>query len=114
MNIIAYILYIFITFFITVNVGLILYKNGRIYILEALHHNEELTDTVNKILLIGYYLLNLGYAALMLQYWEQITSYSMLIESVTTMVGRIVLGLAFMHYLNMFIIHKFRHKIIIS
>ncbi|MFM2049479.1 MAG: hypothetical protein RI955_2027 [Bacteroidota bacterium] len=114
MNIIAYIIYLIITFFITVNVGLILYKNGRIYILETLNHNEELTDTVNKILLMGYYLTNLGYAAIMINFWQHIETYTQLVESVSTMVGRIVLGLALLHYFNMYIINKFKHKIIIS
>lgn len=114
MNIIAYIIYLIITYLITVNVGLILYKNGRIYILETLNHNIQLTDTVNKILLMGYYLTNLGYAAIMIKFWDPIQTYTQLIESEATMIGRIVLGLAMMHYFNMFIIHKFKHKIIIS
>ena len=114
MNILAYIIYLVLSYWITVHVGWVLYKNGRIYILETLQHNEELTDTVNKILLTGYYLTNLGYAALMLSFWGQIETFTQLVESESIMLGRIVLGLALMHYFNLFIIHKFRKKIIIS
>ncbi len=69
MNTIAYILYLIITYIITVRVGFIFYRNGRVFILELLHQDVQLTDFINRILLTGYYLLNLGYAALMLRSW---------------------------------------------
>jgi hypothetical protein len=86
----------------------VLFKNGRIFILEAFNHNAEITDSVNKILLIGYYLSNLGYAALMINRWEHVTTVTQLVASITLMVGRIVLGLALMHYINMVVIYFLR------
>ncbi len=72
MNTIAYILYFLITYFITVHTGLSFYRNGRIYILNLLEGNEALTSYINRLLLVGYYLLNLGYVALTVNEWDEI------------------------------------------
>ena len=104
MNIIAYIIYLFITYIITVRVGKIFYKSGRHYILTIVHGDEQLTDFINKILLAGYYLMNLGYASIMLSFWKTVTSFADVIASVSNMTGRILLSLAIVHFANMYII----------
>lgn len=101
MNTLTYLLYLLITYWITVHVGLRFYKNGRVYILDMLKGDEALTDFINKLLLIGYFLLNLGYAGLMLQLWETVTTYIQMLESIITMTGRILITLALIHYINM-------------
>ena len=104
MNILAYIIYLLFTYLITVKFGKFLFKNGRIFILSILKDDEELTDFINKILLVGYYLMNLGYATIMLRFWKTIYNTTELVASVSTMTGRIVLSLAVMHYINMYAI----------
>ena len=110
MNSIAYIIYLLLTYFITVHVGLRFYRNGRIYILGVLEGNEALTDFINKLLLVGYYLLNLGYAALMIQLWTTVTSWLSLFESIFLMTGRIMLSLALIHFFNMAVIYFIRKQ----
>ncbi|AXY73902.1 hypothetical protein D3H65_07875 [Paraflavitalea soli] len=107
MNTIAYILYLFITYIITVRVGFIFYRNGRVFILELLHRDVQLTDFINRILLTGYYLLNLGYAALMLRSWDTIHTWTALLLSIVTMTGKIMLTLAVIHFCNMTVIYFF-------
>jgi hypothetical protein len=104
MNIAAYAFYIIITYLITVHVGRVFYKNGRHYILSILRGDEPLTDFINKILLIGYYLMNLGYATIMLSFWKTISTWTELVSTVSTMTGRIILSLAIMHFINMYTI----------
>lgn len=105
MNTLAYIIYLFITYLITVRVGFIFYRNGRVFILGLLNNDVSLTDAINRILLVGYYLVNLGYAALMISTWDTIVSWTELLSSVTIMTGKIVLTLAVMHYCNMLVIY---------
>jgi hypothetical protein len=105
MNSIAYILYLIITYIITVRVGFIFYRNGRVFILELLHQDVQLTDFINRILLTGYYLLNLGYAALMLRSWDTILTWTALSLSIVTMTGKIMLTLAVIHFCNMAVIY---------
>jgi hypothetical protein len=105
MNTLAYIIYLLITYLITVRVGFIFFRNGRVFILDLLHNDVPLTDAINRILLVGYYLVNLGYAALMINTWNTIITWTELLLSITVMTGKIVLTLAVMHYFNMFVIY---------
>lgn len=97
----AYLIYLLLTYLITVRVGLIFYRNGRIFILSLLQNDVQLTDFINRILLVGYYLLNLGYAALMISTWDTIHNWTELLVSITGMTGRIILTLALIHFCNM-------------
>ena len=110
MNTLAYIIYLFITYLITVHVGLRFYRNGRVYILRLLHGDEKLTDSLNNILLIGYYLLNLGYASLMISTWKTIITWAELAGSIGTMTGKITLALGIMHFWNMTVIYLISRK----
>ncbi|HMU46297.1 MAG TPA: hypothetical protein PKC72_08020 [Chitinophagaceae bacterium] len=110
MNVTAYIIYILITYLVTVKVGLIFYRNGRLYILRLLHGNEKLTDSINHLLLIGYYLLNLGYASLMLSQWQTIHTITELLTSVVNMTGRIMVLLGIIHFFNMATIFIYSKK----
>ena len=104
MNTLAYIIYLCLTYLITVRVGLLFYRNGRVFILGLLNNNTGLTDAINRILLTGYYLLNLGYAALMITTWDNVASWTALLVSITGMTGRIILTLAVIHCCNMLVI----------
>ncbi|MBS1564380.1 MAG: hypothetical protein JST39_08315 [Bacteroidetes bacterium] len=110
MNPLAYIIYLGITYLIPVHIGLVLYRNGRIYMLEALNNDEQLTSFVNRLLLIGYYLVNLGYAALMLRNWVTVENWTVLLLSVCRMTGRIMLGLAALHFMNMTVLYLLRKR----
>lgn len=110
MNTLAYIFYLIITYVITVHVGLIFYRNGEIFILGLLHNDKKLTEFINRILLTGYYLLNLGYAALMIRFWKTITTWTEMLTSIGTMTGMIMLTLAVIHFLNMATILFFSQK----
>ncbi|WPQ61517.1 hypothetical protein SIO70_24465 [Chitinophaga sancti] len=111
MNILAYIIYLFITYLVTVRVGLLFFRNGRLYILGLLQGDVSLTDFINKILLVGYYLVNLGYAAIMISCWSTVHTWLELLTSITTMTGRILLTLAVMHYCNMAVILLIKNRI---
>lgn len=110
MNTLAYVLYLLLTYIITVRVGWTFYRNGRFFILSLLQGDEKLTDFINRILLTGYYLLNLGYAALMLRNWDEIGSWTGLLVSIVSMTGRIVLTLAVIHFCNMGAIYLIAKK----
>ena len=107
MNVLAYITYLLITYVITFRVGLIFYRNGRNYILNLLQGDAHLTDSINRLLLIGYYLLNLGYAAVMISTWRTVHSFEEVVVTVVSMTGKIMLTLAVIHFFNMTVIWLF-------
>lgn len=110
MNVAAYIIYLAITYFITIKVGFIFFQNGKHYLLAMLNGDEATTTVVNKLLLTGYYLLNLGYTALMLHNWQTISSIENMITSISFMCGKIFITLAVIHYFNMISIAYFSKK----
>jgi hypothetical protein len=69
--IITYALYIIITVGLTYWVGKTLYKNGRVFILESFHGNDQMADSVNHLLLVGFYLVNFGFVSLFLKFGEK-------------------------------------------
>ncbi|HEX5003262.1 MAG TPA: hypothetical protein VFW78_12270 [Bacteroidia bacterium] len=110
MNLLASLLYLFITYVVTVHVGWSLYRSGRVFILHLMEGDEGNTDSINRMLLLGYYLLNLGYAAFLFATWEQVTTLPQLLETVGGMTGRIVITLGIIHYCNMTAIYLLAQK----
>ncbi|RAJ08449.1 hypothetical protein LX64_01100 [Chitinophaga skermanii] len=114
MNILAYAIYLTITFYITTRVGRVLFKNGYVFVLPLLENDEKLTLFVNKMLLTGYYLVNLGYATAIIITWHNITTWTYLVQSIVEMIGRILLILAGLHWMNMIVIHNYGKQILSS
>jgi hypothetical protein len=98
----AFCVYLSLTSLLTVVVGAHLYRHGEVYLLEVFQRDTSLVKPVNKILLTGYYLLNLGYATMMITGWEEVTSFSLLISSVSDNIAHICLILAGIHHLNLY------------
>ena len=92
-NLIAYFIYLSITFFIIIKVGWICYTNGEVFILQVIG-DEEMTMVLNRILLAGYYLVNLGYLAMSIYDWKQITDVFEMLNLLSERIGLIVLVLA--------------------
>jgi len=113
MNTLAYIIYLSLTYMITVHAGFIFYRNGKVYVLELLDGDEKLTLFINKMLLTGYYLLNLGYAAMSIRSWSTIETWEQLVVTVIVLTGKIMMILALIHFVNMtaiFLISRNRHQ----
>lgn len=106
-NILAYIIFLTLIIFIIVYVGKYFYSNGRIFIIGLFNGNVTLADHINRLLLIAYYLFNIGYSFLKLRQWERINNVEMLFSSVATNIGALILILALVHYFNMLTIFLF-------
>jgi hypothetical protein len=108
-NTIAYIIYGFVTVYVTLIVGNRFHKNGIHYLL-LFQSEEHIAHAVNNILLVLYYCLNIGYAIAIIYLWEPILSLDQLISSSATHIGTIVLSLGLMHYFNMTWIYLYFRK----
>lgn len=109
-NIGAYIIYLALMVFIIVYVGRYFYTNGRIFIISLLNGHELLADHINKLLLIAYYLFNIGYACIKLRYWQKVSDVETLFSSLSVNMGLLILILACTHYLNMLAIYLLSKK----
>jgi hypothetical protein len=104
-NIFSYLIYGCITIFIIYWVGNLFHTNGRIFILGLFHQNESLADSTNDLLLLAYYLFNIGYVIIQFSFWEKITSFEAIITSVSMKTGFLILILAVSHYFNLLLIY---------
>lgn len=100
-NIIAYIIYLSLMIFIIVYVGRYFFTNGRVFILSLLNNDEEQTDHINRILLIGYCLFNIGYGFMTIQTWDIVRDAGAMIASLAENLAILIIILAVTHYLNM-------------
>lgn len=112
LNVIGYSIYLILTTTIILKVGSICYNNGNIFIKNLLRENIELSIQINKILLIGYYLLNIGYSAVTIITWNKIETNVHLLEIISEKISTIILIIAIMHYTNIYLIKKFIHKLL--
>lgn len=99
-NNIVYIIYLLITVFVILRVGHILYRSGRIFIVNCLHGDTITADAINSILLSGYYLMNTGYAVYVLKMSQRVVCWQGAVEAIATKTGGIVLTLGLMHIFN--------------
>src|SRR4051794_26568939 len=104
-NIVSYLIYGCVTVYVIYYIGKLFHRNGRVFILRLFHQNESLTDTTNNILLMAYYLFNIGYSVFQFSFWKTVTGIDTMIASIGLMTGVLVMILALTHYFNMFLIY---------
>ncbi|MDX1975352.1 MAG: hypothetical protein SFT92_06710 [Rickettsiales bacterium] len=104
-----YLIYLMISLAITVWVGRSLNKNGRVFLVENFKGNAAIADSVNHLLLVGFYLVNIGFICLALKYGDKPQTLDQGIEFLSTKIGLVVLVLGGMHFFNMRSLVQFRH-----
>ncbi len=109
----AYAAYLFLSISLTIWVARTLVKNGRVFLVDSFLGNEMLADSVNHLLAVGFYLVNIGYIALALKYGERPIDLAQAIESLSTKVGLVLLVLGAMHFLNLYVFAKLRRRAVL-
>lgn len=110
-NVIGYLIYLPVSFYITFFVGQALYKSGAVFLVGSFHGDITLASITNRFLLTGYYLINLGYAVGSISLWKNIQYDVELIEEVSFRLGILISGLALMHFFNLFFFTHFSKAI---
>ena len=87
-----------------------LHKNGRIFLVDAFHGNAELADSVNHLLVVGFYLVNLGYVTLALKTGAVLAGMRDAIELVSVKIGLVLLILGAMHFFNLYVFSRMRQR----
>ena len=108
--IITYSFYLVISICLTIWVARTLFKNGKVFLLDIFHGNKEMADSVNNLLLVGFYLVNVGYAVYTLRISTTIDNAQQILESLSIKTGLIILILGGMHFLNLYIFFTLRKR----
>ena len=106
----SYLAYLVVSVGLTVWVARTLHKNGRVFLVDSFHGQTELADSVNRLLVVGFYLVNAGYVTLALKYGDRPHDLASAIETLSTKVGLVLLVLGGMHFFNLFAFSKIRRR----
>lgn len=106
----AYLVYLIISVLLTVWVAGTLQNNGLIFLVDSFLGNRELANSVNHLLVVGFYLINIGYVLMALETAAHPTSLQAVIELLSTKLGVVMLVLGAMHFTNLVIFSKMRKR----
>ena len=102
----TYLFYLALSIAVTVWVGHTLHKNGRPFLVHAFDGNTTLADSINNLLLVGFYLINFGWVSLALKTQSPVENAQQAIEVLSVKVGLVLFVLGGMHFFNMHMLHK--------
>lgn len=109
-TVISYGLYLGLAVGMTVWVARTLHKSGRIFLVECFHGNAELADSVNHLLVVGFYLINVGFVSLYLKTTEEVIGARGVFELLSSKMGVVLLMLGGMHFFNLLVFTKMRKR----
>lgn len=106
----TYLGYLAISIALTVWVARTLHQNGRIFLVDSFLGNEKLADSVNHLLVVGFYLINIGYVALALKVGAAATNPQEALEVLSRKIGLVLLVLGAMHFFNLAVFTRMRKR----
>ena len=98
-----------------VSVGLVvwlahtLFHNGAVFLEDVFEDNPQLAKAVNHLLVVGFYMANLGYAALLLQS-NAVADGVGAVELLVRKLGVLLVSLAGLHFANMYVFYRIRRR----
>lgn len=107
----AYGQYLLISLGMTVWVAHTLSTNGEVFLIQCFGQNEQLAKSTNHLLVVGFYLVNIGFITLTLSYAGEPQTWPETIRFLSGKVGLAVLVLGGMHFYNMHAIAKYGRKV---
>ncbi|HKW70356.1 MAG TPA: hypothetical protein VJP81_07205 [Candidatus Dormibacteraeota bacterium] len=110
LRLVDYVIYIAVSVVLTVWVGRTLFRNGRAFLV-SVFKEDGLADSVNRLLVVGFYLVNFGAAALLINAGGAPGSYADMVQETVTRVGVVLLVLGFMHFNNMLVLRMIRRPL---
>lgn len=106
----TYIIYLLISICLTIWVARTLHKNGRIFLVHSFRGDEKLADSVNHLLVVGFYLINIGYVSLALKEQTHPGTVGQCIEVLSSKIGYVLIVLGIMHFFNLFVFSVMRRR----
>ena len=107
----AYCVYLPITLLLTYFVARTLFSNGRVFMLDIFHQQEEIADSTNNLFKVGFYLINIGFALWFLKISTyQAKTLQGVFEVLSYKIGSFSIYLGIMLFLNLFMFFRGRRK----
>ncbi|MEU6340477.1 hypothetical protein ABZ883_05930 [Streptomyces sp. NPDC046977] len=110
LTVVAYVIYLLVSVALTVWVARTLSRAGKVFLEDVLHGNEKLADAVNHLLVVGFYLVNLGFVALYLKNADAVDDARGLFEALSVKLGVVLLVLGVLHLGNVWVLNRIRRR----
>lgn len=107
---IGYAIYLPVVLFLTLYVSRTLFKNSKIYMLDIFKGRQEIANATNKLFETGFYLLNIGFALLIMKITASLNSYQHLVETLGTKIGGFSIYLGLMLFINLYLFFRGKRK----
>ncbi|GIJ07008.1 DUF4813 domain-containing protein [Micromonospora andamanensis] len=104
-----YLVYLAVSIGLTVWVARALTRNGLVF-LDEVFADERLARAVNNLLVVGFYLLNLGYVTVAMRHSGSVGSTSVAMEELSLKIGLVLLVLGALHFFNVFALGRYRRN----
>jgi hypothetical protein len=105
---IAYMVYIPVVLTLTWYVAHTLFKNGKIFMLDIFHGREDIANATNRLFEVGFYLLNVGFALLILKIRYDLDSNRETVEVLSQKIGGFSIYLGIMLFFNLYLFFRGR------
>lgn len=106
----TYAIYLIISICLTIWVARTLREGGRRFLVDVFNGDAELADSVNHLLVVGFYLMNLGFVALFMRAGHVIDDPAYAMEVLARKIGWVLLALGSMHFGNLYIFSRLRRR----
>ena len=103
-------LYLLLSIGFTIWVARTLFRSGRVFLVDSFLGNEKLADSVNHLLVVGFYLINVGYVAVAVKYGATPKNVEETFEVLSQKVGLVLLILGTLHFFNLFLFTRARKR----
>lgn len=106
----TYAVYLLISVAMTIWVACTLSKHGQPFLIDVFSGNKEMANSVNHLLVVGFYLINLGYVSLALKLGYDVETMRGSIEALSEKIGFVLVVLGSMHFFNLFLFSQIRSR----
>ena len=104
----AYYIYIPVILVLTWYVAHTLFKNSKVFMLDIFHGKQDIAFSTNKLFEVGFYLLNLGFALLIMSINSLLTNKQEMLEILSSKIGGFAIYLGFMLFINLYLFFRGR------
>lgn len=108
--VVTYVIYLLVSILLTVWVARTLHRGGRIFLVHSFRGDDALADSVNRLLVVGFYLINLGFVSLALEIEGAVKSVEESFEHLSSKLGIVLLVLGCMHFFNLYVFQSLRRR----
>ena len=108
--VVAYALYLLVSIPLTVLVARTLSKHGRTFLDQVFEDSPGLANAVNQLLVVGFYLISLGFVTLFLTSRREVFDARDVFELLSVKVGTVALVLGAMHLFNVLVFNGIRRR----